>query len=92
MQNIIDQLISKHQSAYIKERLIGTNARTILDVFEYCNDNNRDGILRFLDFQKAFNSVKWNFISETLKQFNFGNEFQRWISILYKDPIFKLKK
>ena len=28
---------------------------------------------------------------ETLKQFNFGNEFQRWISILYKDPIFKLK-
>ena len=81
MQKIIDQLISKHQSEYIKGRFIGTNARTILDVLEYCSDNNHDGILLFLDFQKAFDSVEWNFIFETLKNFNFGNEFQRWISI-----------
>ena len=87
LQNIIDQLISKHQPAYIKRRFIGINARTILDVLEYCSDNNHDGILLFLDFQKAFDSGEWNFIFESLKKtFNFGNEFQRWISILYKDP------
>ena len=66
LQKIIDQLISKHQSAYIKGRFIGTNARTILDAFEYCCDKNHEGILLFLDFQKAFDSVEWNFIFETL--------------------------
>ena len=56
-----------------------------------CSDNNHDGILHFLDFQKAFDSVEWNIIFQTLKQFNFGNKIQRLISILYKDPMFKLK-
>jgi hypothetical protein len=67
LQKLIDILISKHQSAYIKGRYIGTNARTILDICEYCENRNYDGILLFLDFQKAFDSVEWNFIFETLK-------------------------
>jgi hypothetical protein len=65
LQKVIDELISKHQSAYIKGRYIGTNARTILDIFEYCENRNYGGILLFLDFQKAFDSVEWNFIFET---------------------------
>ena len=77
------RLITNHQSAYIKGRFIGTNARTILDAFEYCCDKNHEGILLFLDFQKAFDSVELDFIFETLKQFNFGNEFQYYIKILY---------
>ena len=40
-------------------RYIGENARLILDIFEYCNENNEDGILVFLDFEKAFDSVEW---------------------------------
>ena len=33
LQKIIDNLISKNQSAYIKGRFIGENARLILDIF-----------------------------------------------------------
>lgn len=91
LQRIIDQLISKHQLAYIKERFIGTHARNFLDVFEYCSYNNHDRILLFLDFQKAFDSVDLNFTFKTPKQFNFGNEFHRLISIIYKDSLIKLK-
>ena len=36
LQNILDRLISKSQTAYIKGRFIGENARIILDIFEYC--------------------------------------------------------
>ena len=50
LQNIIDKLISKNQSAYIKGRFIGENARLILDIFDYCEENNYDGILLFLGF------------------------------------------
>ncbi len=42
-----------------------------------------NGLLLFLDFQKAFDSVNWNFMIETLKRFNFGSNFVKWVNTLY---------
>ena len=91
LQKGIDNLIGIEQSAYIKGRFIGNNARTILDVYEYCMEHNSDGILVFLDFEKAFDSIEWNFLLKTLKQFNFGDNFIKWVNILYIKPIFRIK-
>ena len=91
LQKIIDDYISKEQTAYIKVRYIGTNARLILDIFEYCVNNNEEGLLLFLDFKKAIDSIEWNFLFKTLEQFNFGSNFIKWINILYKNPIFRLQ-
>ena len=91
LQRILDNIISKDQSAYIKGRYIGINARLIVDIFEYCESNNQEAILLFLDFQKAFDSVEWPFMLKTLEFFNFGHEFVKWIQILYKNPVFRLK-
>ena len=71
LQKVIDEYISNEQTAYIKGRFIGTNARLILDIFEYCENNNQEGLLLFLDFEKAFDSVEWNFLFKTLETFNF---------------------
>ena len=67
------------------------NARLILDIFDYREETNEDGVLLFLDFEKAFDSVEWNFLIKTLHKFNFGNNFINWVRILYKKPIFRLK-
>ena len=91
LQKVIDKLISKYQSAYIKGRYIGDNARLILDIFEYCTENNQDGLLLFLDFEKAFDSIEWNFLFKTLEKFNFGDNSIRWINILYTNPLFRLQ-
>lgn len=40
-KNVIDEYISKEQTAYIKERCIGTNERLILNIFEYYEKNNQ---------------------------------------------------
>ena len=88
---MIDKLISKDQSAYIKGRYIGDNARLILDIFEYCTENNQIGLFLFLDFEKAFDSIEWNFLFKTLEKFNFGDNFIRWMKILYTNPLFRLK-
>ena len=91
LQNCIDKLIGKEQSAYIKGRYIGDNARLILDIFHYCEEFNENGILLFLDFEKAFDSVEWNFLFKTLTKFNFGENFITWMQILYNNPIFRVK-
>jgi len=41
---------------------------------EFTLKENIPGIMIFLDFQKAFDSVEWDFILEYLEFFNFGPE------------------
>ena len=50
-----------------------------------------DGILLFLDFEKAFDSVEYNFMFKTLEKFNFGEQFINMIKLLYNKPVFKIK-
>jgi hypothetical protein len=58
LQKIIYKQIGTEQTAYVKGRFIGINARFILDIFEYCENNNENGILSYLDFEEAFDSVE----------------------------------
>ena len=72
LQLVIDNYIGNEQIAYIKGRFIGINARLILDIFEYCENSNREGLLLYLHSEKAFDSVEWNFLFKTSEKFNFG--------------------
>jgi len=40
--------------------------------------------LLLIDFEKAFDSLEWDYIYQTLEAYNFGPVFQKWIKILYK--------
>ena len=52
---------------------------------EYTEDNNKPGILFFIDFEKDFDSLEWDFLNKCLELFNFGPEFMRWVNIFYKN-------
>lgn len=57
---------------YIKGRYIGVNVCLILDIFDYYMKNELDGILFFLDFEKVFDFVEYNFMFKILEKFCFG--------------------
>ena len=56
---------------------IGENIRLIEDVMEYTKVHNIPGILISLDFKKAFDSLEWGYIMNTLDVFNFGTSIKR---------------
>ena len=91
IQKVIQNLISHDQTAYIKERFIGNNVRLLSDIIDYCNLAKQNGILLSVDFEKAFDTVEWNFMYECLRKFNFGENFIKWIEVLYTDPIMVVK-
>ena len=39
------------------------------------------GLLMLIDFEKAFDSLLWEFLYAVLKCFNFGSNFVRWITV-----------
>ena len=88
LQTVISNIVSKDQSGYIKNRYIGCSARLINDIIEYCEKHQSPGALICLDFQKAFDSLNWDFMFCTLKKFGFGENFMKWIHILYTKSTF----
>ena len=46
---------------------------------DYTVEENIPGLLIFIDFEKAFDSVEWDFLFKCLEDFNFGSDFLRWI-------------
>ena len=41
------------------------------------------GILALVDFEKQFDTIEWSFLFETLAKFNLGQNFIKWIKLLY---------
>jgi exonuclease III len=78
-------LISNDQTGFCKGRYIGENIRTTLDIIQYLEKHHQPGILLALDFAKAFDTLKWDFIFNTLKYLNFGDKYIKWVKLLYSD-------
>ena len=85
IKTILPSVISATQSGFMKNRYIGDNVRTIIEVIEYLNERKTPGILLFADFEKAFDSLNHSFIVKCLQQANFGNDIIRWIKLFYTD-------
>jgi hypothetical protein len=83
LKQVLPSVINPDQVAYLKGRYIGQNIRTILDIMEYTKDNNEDGIIAFLDFEKAFDSIDWRVIDEALEKFNVGPVFRNMVKYVY---------
>ena len=82
IKNILPKLIHPDQKGFINGRFIGENTRLIYDIIEGSNKQNLNGLIILIDFQKAFDSISWNFITETLKMFNFGENIINWVRSL----------
>jgi len=64
---VLPLIISSDQQCFIQNRYIGFNIRQIQDIIDYTDKLELEGTILFLDFRKAFDTVEWNFMFETLK-------------------------
>ena len=69
----------------MKGQTIFDATRTISDVLEFIKMRDYQGIMTAIDFEKAFDSLNWNFLHKSLEFFGFGESFLRWIKTFYKN-------
>ena len=85
LENILPHIIHYDQNAFVKGRTIFDAVRTITDVMELTKMRGYQGIMTGIDFEKAFDSLNWKFVSRSLKSFGFGTSFCAWIKTFYKN-------
>ena len=72
LEKVLSDLISAEQCVYVKGRNIFDAVRTIGDIMDYTKLYNLPGLMVTIDFEKAFDSLSWNFLFKTFEKFNFG--------------------
>lgn len=71
----LNLLISRAQSAFIK-RSIQDNFLYTQNLIRAMHKSKHDALFLKLDIAKAFDSVRWDFFQEVLKQFGFGHHWR----------------
>lgn len=85
LQQVLSDIIHNDQKAYVKGRNIGDGIRTVDDIINHSSISRIKGAIISLDFQKAFDSLRWEFLNEALEMFGFGEKFRKWIGIFFKN-------
>ena len=85
MKRVLPDIISNDQTGFLKGRSIGENVRLLNSVISYAEQQNVPGMLLFIDFEKAFDTLEWKFLEKTLRFYNFGDSLITWIRLLYTD-------
>ena len=83
MKKVLPDLINSDHTGFLKGRSIGENVRLIDSIITYAESQNISGILLFIDFEKAFDTLQWHFIEKTLCYYNFGNSMITWAKLSY---------
>ena len=92
LKQVLDKLIHPDQKGFVEGRFIGENIRLTYDIIDHCNKNKINGLIVLIDYEKAFDSINWDFITKTLKLFNFGDNIIKWITSLQINRILILFK
>ena len=85
LEKVLPEIIHHNQNAYVKGRTIFDAVRTIDDIISLTASKDISSLLVAIDFEKAFDSVNWNYLKKTLEKFNFGPSFIAWITTFFSD-------
>jgi len=85
IKNVISDLVSFDQTGFMKGRCISDTIRRLLEIIEYYDKNEIPGLIFSADFEKAFDTIRQDFIIRVLEYFGFGDNFIAWIKLLYND-------
>ena len=79
IKNLLPNLISNNQNAYVANRFINEGGRLISDILEMTDILNVEGYLLAIDIEKVFASVDHYFLLAILEKYGFKKNLLRWI-------------
>ncbi|KAL9978135.1 hypothetical protein ACROYT_G015622 [Oculina patagonica] len=85
IKRVLPKIIDNDQSGFLKGRSIAENILLIDGIINFADNTNKPGLLMFVDFEKAFDSIEWSFIERALIHFGFGPSLVNWFRLFYKD-------
>lgn len=92
LKGTLPSCISYNQSAFIKDRLLVENLLLATEIVkDYHKDEISPRCAMKIDVAKAFDSVHWPFLLNTLRALNMPEQFIHWIELCVCTPSFSVQ-
>ena len=72
MKRFLKTLSHSDQSGFVKDRYISDNIRSLFDIIDYTKFKQLPGAVLFVEFFKASDYLKWDFLFKILKKYAFS--------------------
>ncbi|GJR30664.1 RNA-directed DNA polymerase, eukaryota [Tanacetum coccineum] len=76
---VISDLISNVQTAFLPNRQILDGPFIINEILARCKHKNQQAMFFKVDFAKAYDSIRWDYLDDVLNAFGFGSRWRSWI-------------
>ncbi|GKB61662.1 RNA-directed DNA polymerase, eukaryota [Tanacetum coccineum] len=76
---VISDLISDVQTAFLPNRQILDGPFIINEILARCKLKKQQAMIFKVDFAKAYDSVRWDYLDDVLISFGFGPKWRSWI-------------
>ena len=90
IKQFLPKLIIHNQTGFVQNRFIGENTRLTLDILTESINENTSGLLILVDFEKAFDSISWDYIAKILNSFNFSEHIIQVVKSLQTNSVSKI--
>nr|GEX71075.1 RNA-directed DNA polymerase, eukaryota [Tanacetum cinerariifolium] len=81
---VLGDIVNEVQSAFITERQILDGPCILNEVIQWFKLKKKRSLIFKVDFEKAYDSVRWDFLDDVLKKFGFENKWCAWIQSCLK--------
>ena len=79
LSQVMSKIISVNQLAFLKGRQIVDSVLIANEIANYAKRKGMKLMLHKVDFEKAFDSVNWDFLISIMEQMGFGRKWCDWI-------------
>jgi len=86
LQQVLPSLIHPVQKGFVKGRSLHHHVRFLSDLQDWSTFEDLDAYALFLDFEKAYDRVDWNYMWCVLEAMGCGSDFIQWVQLLYTSP------
>ncbi|GKF32652.1 RNA-directed DNA polymerase, eukaryota, reverse transcriptase zinc-binding domain protein [Tanacetum coccineum] len=76
---VLGDLVSEVQSAFIANKQILDGLFILNELIQWCKSKKKQTMIFKIDFEKAYDSVRWDYLDDVLEKFGFGSKWRGWI-------------
>ena len=76
---VLGDIVNEVQYAFIANRQILDGPFILNELYQWCKKKKKQAMIFKVDFEKAYDSVRWDYLDDVLKKFGFRDKWRGWI-------------
>ncbi|GJY56466.1 RNA-directed DNA polymerase, eukaryota, partial [Tanacetum coccineum] len=76
---VMGGIVNEVQSAFIADRQILDGPFILNEMLSWCKKRKKQSLIFKVDFEKAYDSIRWDFLDDVLRKFGFVDKWCKWI-------------